>query len=77
MSDEELVQITEQIGCERVYVIQILRLNPYRGSKQGNGGIGVVAVRSNKGFAVSLLFRHSVMTVVEKGWVFPPHLTQL
>jgi hypothetical protein len=68
---------TKQISCERVYVIQILCLNPYKRSKPGSGGIGVVAVRSNKGFAVSLLFRHSIMTVIEKGWVFPPHLTQL
>ena len=69
---------TEQIGCKRVYVIHTLRLHLFmERSRRGHGGIGAVAVRSNKGLAVSLLFRHSVMTVIEKGRVFPPHLTQL
>jgi hypothetical protein len=34
----------------------------------------VVAVRSNKGVVLSLLFRHSIMAVVDKGSVFPPYL---
>jgi len=44
-------------------------------SKALSGGIGLV-VRSNKGVTVSLLFRHSVVAVVEAD-VFPPDLTQL
>lgn len=39
-------------------------------------GIGL-AVRSNKGFTVSLLFRHSVVAVVAEADIFPPDLTQL
>jgi hypothetical protein len=40
------------------------------------GYVSWFAVRSNKGVAVSLIFRHSVMAVVEKRRVFPPDLTQ-
>lgn len=39
------------------------------------GGI-VVAVRSDKRHALSLLFRHSIMTVVDVCWVFPPYFMQ-
>jgi hypothetical protein len=42
-------------------------------------GVSGVAVRSNKGSTVSLLFRRSVVAIVEETDVFPPNLafTQL
>jgi hypothetical protein len=46
------------------------------GSREMLGVFVVVAVRSNKGVALSLLFRHSIMAVVDIGRVFPPYLMQ-
>lgn len=43
---------------------------------QDVGGESGAIVRSNKGVAVALLFRHSIMAVVEKGGVSPPYLMQ-
>jgi hypothetical protein len=40
-------------------------------------GVSELAGRSKKGFTLSLLFRHSVMAVVAKADIFPPHFTQL
>jgi len=58
--------------------VQSLRPNPYQRFKSKILGVSnVAAVRSNEGAAVSLLFRHSIVAVVEKSGVIPPNLTQL